>query len=72
LANSGNGVAVGFLIAGPTKLLLVPTGYVSNTTITTKSTFTGKTLSSLGATNGTYSYTWGSGANIGNLVLQVG
>jgi hypothetical protein len=72
LANSGNGVAVGFLIVGATKLLLVPTGYVSNTTITTQSTFTAKTLSSLGATTGTYYYTWGSGANIGNLVLQVG
>jgi hypothetical protein len=71
-ANSGNGVAVGFLIVGSTKLLLVPTGYISNTTITTQSTFTGKTLSSLGTTNGTYSYTWGSGLNIGNLVLQVG
>ena len=71
-ANTGNGVAVGIQNFGATVGLTLPTGYVSNTTITTKSTFNEKTLSSLGATTGTYYYTWGSGVNIGNLVLQIG
>jgi len=71
-ANTGNGVAVGVQNFGATVSLLLPSGYISNTTITTQSTFIGKTLSSLGATTGSYYYTWGSGVNIGNLLLQVG
>lgn len=72
-ANTGSGDAVGILPFGPGDYrLLVPTGYVSNTTLTTQSTFTGQTLTSLGCTVGTYHYTWGSGSNTGNLILQVG
>jgi hypothetical protein len=71
-ANTGNGVAVGIQTIGPSTYLILPTGYVSNSNITTQSTFTSKTLSSLGATPGTYTYNWGSGSNTGTITLQVG
>ena len=73
LANSGSGDRVGVLFLGPNDYrLVVPSGYTSNTSLTTQSTYTGKTLSSLGATTGTYNYTWGSGSNAGTLKLIVG
>ena len=71
-ANTGNGVAVGIQTIAASNYLILPTGYVSNSTLTTQSTFTSKTLSLLGATVGTYTYSWGSGANIGILTLIVG
>lgn len=71
-ANTGSGNPMGVLPFGPGDYrLLVPTGYVSNTTLTAQSTFTGQTLSSLGCTVGTYTYSWGSGANTGTLTLEV-
>lgn len=72
-ANIGSGDAVGILAFGPGDYrLLVPTGYVSNTTLTSQSTFTGQTLSTLGCTPGTYTYSWGSGSDSGTLVLKIG
>jgi len=72
-ANTGSGDPMGILLFGPGDYqLLVPTGYVSNTTLTSQSTFTGQTLSTLGCTVGSYTYSWGSGAHIGNLILHVG
>jgi len=71
-ANTGNGVAVGIQTIAASNYLILPTGYVSNSTLTTQSTFTSKTLSLLGATVGTYTYSWGSGANVGILTLIVG
>ena len=71
-SNSGNGVAVGIQTLGPTTYLFLPIGYVSNSTITTLTTFNNRTLSGLGLTNGTYNYTWGIGSNAGTLTLQVG
>jgi hypothetical protein len=71
-ANTGNGVSVGIQTLGFSPYLILPTGYTSNSTITTQSTFTGKTLSSLGATVGTYTYSWGTGSNAGTISLQVG
>jgi hypothetical protein len=63
---------VGIQTLGPNNYLILPTGYVSNSTLTTQSTFTSKTLSLLGATVGTYTYSWGTGSNIGTIILQVG
>jgi hypothetical protein len=71
-ANTGNGVAVGIQTIASSNYLILPTGYVSNSTLTTQSTFTSKTLSLLGATVGTYTYSWGTGPNVGILTLIVG
>jgi hypothetical protein len=65
---SGSGDAVG--ISGSVEDLFVPVGYVSDSPLSGTSTFNG-TFSSLGATPGTYKWTWGSGPNQ-NFTLQVG
>jgi hypothetical protein len=41
----------------------VPTGYVSDSPLSDTSTYLSQTFSSLGATPGTYEWTWGTGAN---------
>jgi hypothetical protein len=73
VANSGSGDKVGIVYAGPTDVqLIVPGGYVSRGILTTETTYIGRTLSSLGCTVGTYIWTWGTGPNVGNLILTVG
>ena len=64
LANSsGTGQAFGVIFdMTPPYLLVVPTGYTSGANISSTQTFTGQTLSSLGLTNGTYTYTWSGGS----------
>jgi hypothetical protein len=69
---SGNGVVVGIQTLGLTNYLIVPIGYISNTFLLTMSTIPSDDFSTLGITNGTYNYTWGSGSNAGTLILQVG
>ena len=72
-ANSGSGDKVGIVYGGPTNVqLIVPGGYVSRGILTTETTYIGRTLSSLGCTVGTYIWTWGTGPNVGNLILTVG
>jgi hypothetical protein len=56
----------------PANHLAVPVGYVSGSYIEGSTTYLNQTLSSLGATPGTYIYSWGSGANSSILTLQVG
>jgi len=56
-ATSGSGDLVG--IADPYDLI-VPNGYVSGTALSDTSTWSGQTLSSLGITPGTYTWTLGS------------
>lgn len=51
--------------------LFVPHGYVSGNALSDSSTYDGATFSSLGATPGTYEWTWGTGANQ-NFTLKVG
>jgi hypothetical protein len=71
-ANSGTG---GMFGVGPvgfgTRTILVPNGYVSGGVITGTATYLNKTLSSLGLTPGTYTWSWGSGSNAGSFILQI-
>ena len=61
--SSASGNYFGVIMNGqPPYFLLVPTGYTSGTNISSTLTFTGQTLSSLGLTNGTYTYTWSGGS----------
>jgi hypothetical protein len=60
------------LPGGPPYSLLVPVGYTTGTAISSTQTFTGQTFSSFGLTPGTYSYTWGSGANADSINVVVG
>ena len=72
-SSTGDIVGVGFGYLGTTyyDLLSVPLGYVSNHPLSDTSTYNGETFSSLGATPGTYVWTWGTGANQ-NFTLVVG
>jgi len=56
-------------ISGPSsRQVLVPSGYVSGTNISGSMTFNSTTLSAMGLTPGTYTYSWGTGS----LTLQIG
>jgi hypothetical protein len=64
LANSsGTGQAFGVIFdMAPPHLLIVPTGYTSGGNISSTQTFNNTSLSTLGLTNGTYTYTWSGGS----------
>lgn len=69
LANSGSGIAVTNPFSDE---LYVAPGYVSGTQLgISTATFDGATFSSLGLTPGTYTWTWGSGADQGSFVLDI-
>jgi hypothetical protein len=51
--------------------LYVPQGYVSDSPLSDTATYDGQTFSSLGATPGTYKWTWGTGPNQ-NFTLVIG
>jgi hypothetical protein len=67
-ASTGSGNQFG--VEGAT--LLVPTGYVSGSSLSALDTYAGQTFSSLGLTPGTYTWTWGTGAHADSLIVQVG
>ena len=54
-------------------ILGVPVGYVSGTSLGTSTiTFNSTTLAALGVIDGTYEWTWGTGANADSFTLQIG
>lgn len=75
----GNGVGVtsntgstfGILPGGSGRLLYVPAGYTSNTTISGSSTYANNTISGMGLTPGTYTWSWGSGGTASTLVMTI-
>jgi hypothetical protein len=60
-SSTGNIFGVIYQMAPPYQLV-VPSGYTSGTQITSTQTFTGQTLTTLGLTVGTYTYTWLGGS----------
>ena len=52
--------------------LEVPQGYSSGTLLSATDTYSGATFSSLGLTPGTYTYTWGTGANADFFRINIG
>jgi hypothetical protein len=70
---SVSGNIFGVIKQGPTApySLLVPVGYTTGTAISSSQTFTGTTFSGFGLTQGTYTYTWGSGANADSINVVV-
>jgi hypothetical protein len=58
-ASSGSGDIVGVIFeSAPPYYLVVPHGYTSGSPISSTQTFTGASFSSLGLTQGTYTYVW--------------
>jgi hypothetical protein len=69
-ASSGTGDIVGMIFnGGNNPLLLVPEGYVFGT-LSGSATYNNTTLINLGVTPGTYTWSWGDGAD--NFTLQIG
>ena len=68
--NTSGGDSMG--VQGFNTNLLVPTSYVSNTQIDGTATWNGYNFASLGLTEGTYTWTWGSGGNADSLTLLIG
>ena len=69
---SASGSTFGILPGGTGgRSLYVPSGYVSNTNISGTATYANKTIASAGLTPGTYTWSWGSGANASTLVMTI-
>ena len=51
--------------------LVVPNNYVSGSSLSGTSTYSGQTLAGLGLTPGTHRWTWGSGANADFLEVDI-
>jgi len=68
---STSGSTFGILTGGGGRLLYVPTGYVSNTTISGSATYSSQTISSMGLTPGVYTWSWGTGGNTSTLVMTI-
>jgi hypothetical protein len=63
-STSASGDIFGVIFQGtPPYELVVPKSYVTGSAISSTQTFSGETFGSLGLVPGTYTYTWGSGAN---------
>jgi hypothetical protein len=52
--------------------ILVPHGYVSGASLSGSSTYVGQSFATLGLTQGTYLYTWGSGPTADSLTVTIG
>lgn len=52
--------------------LAVPNGYISGTFLSGSTTYESTGLTGMGLTPGTYTYTWGSGANADSITLIIG
>ena len=75
---SGGGVSgtsatgSGAVIFGQAAQVAVPLGYVSGSSLSGTVTWVGTTISALGLTPGTYTWTWGAGGNADSFVLNIG
>lgn len=69
-ASSGSGDPVN--IQGSNDILVVPAGYVSDSTLSDTATYDNATFASLGVTAGTYTWTWGSDGANQNFTLIIG
>jgi hypothetical protein len=74
IASSANGNVVGILTAGPASNnhIVLPPNYVSGNPLSDTATYNNQTFASLGATPGTYVWTWGTGPHADSFTLQIG
>ena len=69
---SSSGSIFGILPGPSGRSLHVPSGYVSNATISGSATYASQTIAGMGLTSGTYTWSWGSGGNTSTLVMIIG
>ena len=67
--SAGYGTAVA--IEGKDEMLQVPYGYVSGSSLSDTTTWDGTTISGMGLTPGTYTWTWGTGPTADSFVIEV-
>jgi hypothetical protein len=72
LANSATGDSLAFAPGASLAQIYVPTGYLSGDFLSGTATWNNTTLSKLGLTPGTYTYSWGSGATADSFTLDIG
>ena len=73
LGIGATGSMFGVLTGGASgRTIVVPNGYASGTTISGSTTYSDTTISGLGLSGGTYTWSWGSGANTSTLVMVIG
>ncbi len=71
-ANDGSGSAVGLVAgSGGGARFYLQQGYVSNSPLTSSSTWNNTTIAALGMTPGTYTWTWGLGPNADSFTLII-
>jgi hypothetical protein len=70
IPTSGSGPVFG--IYESSGYLEVPAGYVSASLLSATDTYSGANFSSLGLTPGTYTWTWGTGANADFFTMNIG
>jgi hypothetical protein len=73
--NIGTGDYVGIISISTNPFideLAVPRNYVSGSALQSTATWTGQTFASLGVTPGTYTWTWGTGANGDFFTMNIG
>ena len=70
VASSGSGDLVG--VGGGGTGLAVPHGYVSGGALMDTATYNNQTFATLGATPGTYEWTWGTRAHADSFTLNIG
>jgi hypothetical protein len=70
--NASSGAGPLFGVYESLGYLDVPQGYVSGTLLSASDTYSGQTFSSLGLTPGTYTWTWGTGANADFFTVNIG
>jgi hypothetical protein len=71
LGSSGTGDFFGVTFGTPNNQLFIPSGYTSGSFISGTTTFNSTTLATLGATPGTYTWSWGTGGNISTIVMII-
>jgi hypothetical protein len=69
-ATSNTGSTLGILPEGAGRMLLLPSGYTSNTIISGSATYANTTISGMGLYTGSYVWYWNSGSN--SLTMNIG
>jgi hypothetical protein len=71
VVTTNTGSTFGILPGGSGRLLYVPAGYTSNTTISGTSTYDNRTIAGMGLTPGVYTWSWGSGGSASSIVMTI-
>jgi hypothetical protein len=68
---ASGGSLFGILPGGSGRVVVVPAGYTSGTFISGSTTYTNSTISGMGLTPGTYTWSWGTGGNVSTMIMTI-